>query len=207
MRALFEHLPLPHEGMTHALGLPAELNEPPVVDDEVYDDGHLVVAEHRSPPDELQGRGDHHRLPLVGVVEDLEEEPRAVSHRAAGRAMRPLEVVDERRLGRYPAAHGLPQARRAWLPVVAYGGDGVLVDVDGDADAQLLAGQAALPGLPVALGGVGAVYVGLVDPDGVAQHDSVLVAGLRGEHAVPPLEGGLVSDAAQLGRIASKMLV
>lgn len=201
MRAAFEHLPLPHEGVTHALGLSAELDEPPVVDDAVYDGGHLVVAEHRSPPAELQVRGDLHRLPLVGVGEDLEEEPRAVPHRAAGRAMRPLEVVDEQRLGRYSAAHSLPHARRAGLPVVAYDGDGVLVDVDGDADAQLLAGR------PVALGEVGAVDVGLVDPDGVAQLDPVLVAGLRSEHAVPPLEGGLVDDATQLGRIASKMLV
>lgn len=73
MRALFEHLLLPHEGVTHALGLSAELDEPPVVDDAVYDGGHLVVAEHRSPPAELQVRGDQHRLPLVGVGEDLEE--------------------------------------------------------------------------------------------------------------------------------------
>lgn len=201
MRALFEHLPLPHEGVTNVLGLPAEMDEPPVVDDAVYDGGHLVVAEYQSPPAELQVRGDHHRLPLVGVDEDLEEGPRAVPHRAAGCAMRPIEVVDEQRLGRYPAAHGLPHARRAWLPVAAYDGDGVLVDVDGDADAQLLAGR------PVALGEVGAVDVGLVDPDGVAQLDPVLVAGLRSEHAVPPLEGGLVDDATQLGRIASKMLV
>ena len=43
-----------------------QLDEPPVVDDAVYDGGHLVVAEHRSPPAELQVRGDHHRLPLVG---------------------------------------------------------------------------------------------------------------------------------------------
>lgn len=85
--------------------------------------------------------------------------------------------------------------------MAAYDGDGVLVDVDGDADAQLLAGQ------PIALGEVGAVDVGLVDPDGVAQLDPVLVAGLRSEYAAPPLEGGLVDDAAQLGRIASKMLV
>lgn len=196
MRALFEYLPLPHEGVTHVLGLPTEMDEPLVVDDAVYDGGHLVVAEHRSPPAELQVRGDHHRLPLVGVDEDLEEEPRAVPHRAAGCAMRPIEVVDERRLGRYPADHGLPHARRAWLPVAACDGDGVLVDVDGDADAQLLAGQ------PVALGEVGTVDVGLVDPDGVAQLDPVLVAGLRSEHAVPPLEGGLVDDAAQLDTFA-----
>lgn len=42
--------------------------------------------------------------------------------------------------------------------------DGVLVDVDGDADAGLLAGHAALADLPVAHGGVGVVYVGLVRP-------------------------------------------
>lgn len=173
-----------------------QLDEPPVVDDAVYDGGHLVATEHRFPPAELQVRGDHHRLPLVGVGEDLEEEPRAVPHRAAGCAMRPIEVVDEQRLGRYPADHGLPHARRAWLPVAACDGDGVLVDVDGDADAQLLAGQ------PVALGEVGTVDVGLVDPDGVAQLDPVLVAGLRSEHAVPPLEGGLVDDAAQLDTFA-----
>ena len=78
--------------------------------------------------------------------------------------------------------------------------NGVLVNVDGDTDAQLLAGQAALAGLPVALGEVGVVDVGLVHPDGVAQHDPVLVAGYRGEYAVTPLEGRLVGDAAQLGR-------
>lgn len=95
MRALFEYLPLPHEGVTHVLGLPTEMDEPLVVDDAVYDGGHLVVAEHRSPPAELQVRGDHHRLPLVGVDEDLEEEPRAVPHRAAGHAVGPFEVVDQ----------------------------------------------------------------------------------------------------------------
>lgn len=68
--------------------------------------------------------------------------------------MRPLEVVDEQRPGRYPAAHGLPHARRAGLPVAADDSDVVLVDVDGDADAQLLAGLVALPDLPEALGEV-----------------------------------------------------
>lgn len=77
--------------------------------------------------------------------------------------------------------------------------DGVLVDVDGDADAQLLAGQAALAGLPVALGEVGVVDVGLVHPDGVARHDPVLVAGYRGEHGVTSLKGFLVSNVAQPG--------
>lgn len=54
--------------------------------------------------------------------------------------------------------------------------DGILVDVDGDADAQLLAGQATLARLPVALGVVGVVDVDLVHPDGVAQHDPVPLA-------------------------------
>lgn len=57
-----------------------------------------------------------------------------------------------------------------------------------------------LAGLPVALGEVGVVDVGLVNPDGVVQHDPVPVAGNCGEHAVPPFEEDLVGDAAQLGR-------
>lgn len=116
------------------------------------------------------------------------------------RHLHPLQVVDEKRPGRYPAAHGLLHAGRAGLPVAANDRDRVLVDVDGDAGAQLLAGEAALPGLSVALGEVGVVDVGLVNPDGVAQRDPVAVAGYRCEHAVPPLEGHLVGDAAQLGR-------
>lgn len=64
--------------MADAVGLAAELDEPPVVDDAVdHGGGHLVVPEHRPPPAELQVRGDDHRLPLVCVGEDLEEQPRA----------------------------------------------------------------------------------------------------------------------------------
>ena len=74
-------------------------------------------------------------------------EPAAPDQRAGG----PLEVVDVRRPGRYPAAYGLPHAPRARLPVAAGDRDRVLVDVDGNADAGLLAGQAALAGPPVAL--------------------------------------------------------
>lgn len=55
--------------------------------------------------------------------------------------------------------------------------DRVLVDVDGDADAQLLAGEAALARLPVALGETDVADVGLVNPGGVARHDPVLVVG------------------------------
>ena len=96
MRALFEHLPLPHEGMADAVGLAAELDEPPVVDDAVdHGGGHLVVPEHRPPPAELQVRGDYHRLPLVCVGEDLEEQPRAVPRRAAGHAVGSFEVVNQ----------------------------------------------------------------------------------------------------------------
>lgn len=61
-------------------------------------------------------------------------------------------------------------------------------------------GEAALLGLSVAHGEVRVVDVGLVNPDGVAQHDPVPVVGHRGEHAVAPLEGRLVGDAARLGR-------
>lgn len=63
-------------------------------------------------------------------------EPAAPDRRVVG----PLEVVDVRRPGRYPAAHGLPHARRAGLAVAAGDRDRVLVHVDGDADAGLLAG-------------------------------------------------------------------
>ena len=78
--------------------------------------------------------------------------------------------------------------------------DRILVDVDGDADAQLLAGDAALTGPPVALGEADVADVGLVNPDGVAQHKPVQVAGYRGELAVAPFEVRLVGDAAQLCR-------
>lgn len=84
-------------------------------------------------------------------------------------AVRPLEVVDEQRPGRYSAAHGLPYPRRAGLPVAAGDRDRALVDVYRHADAELLAGQAALARLPVALGEVGVVDVSLVRPDGVAR--------------------------------------
>lgn len=74
-------------------------------------------------------------------------EPAAPDQRAGG----PLEVVDVRRPGRCSAAHGLSHMRRARLPVAAGDRDRVLVDVDGNAVAELLAGQAALAGPPVAL--------------------------------------------------------
>lgn len=63
----------------------------------------------------------------------------------------------------------------------------------------MLAGQAELERLSVALGEVGVVDVGLVHLDSVTQHDSVLVAGYNGEHALP-LKGRLACDTAQLGR-------
>ncbi len=91
MRGVLEHLPLLHERVAHAAGLPAELDEPPVVDDPVdHRRGHLVISEHRAPPAELQVRGDDHRLPLVGVGEHLEEQPRAV-----GVQRQEAELVDD----------------------------------------------------------------------------------------------------------------
>ena len=91
MRSVLAHLPLLRERVPHTVGLAAELDEPPVVDDPV-DHGrrHLVVAEHRAPPADLQVRGDGHRLPLVGVGEHLEERPRAV-----GVQRREAEFVDD----------------------------------------------------------------------------------------------------------------
>ena len=130
----------------------------------------------------------HHLHPLqvdrvvhIGPVR-LDLEPAVPDQRV----VRPLEVADERRPGRYPAAHGLPHARRAGLPVAAGDRDRFPVDVYRHTDAQLLAGQAALALLPVALGEVGVADVGLVHPYGVSQHDPVPVAGHRGEHAVAP---------------------
>ena len=91
-----------------------------------------------------------------------------------------------------------PLGRR--LAVPAHHRDRVLRGVDSDRDADLLLGQPALARLPVALGEVGVVDVDLVDPDAAPEHDAFLVAAHRGEHAVAPLEGGLVSHVAQLGR-------
>lgn len=90
---LFEHLSLLHGRVPHAVGLAAELDEPPVVDDPVdHRRGHLVVPEHRAPPAELQVRCCDHRLPLVGVGEHLEEQPRAI-----GVQRQEAELVDDER--------------------------------------------------------------------------------------------------------------
>lgn len=84
----------------------------------------------------------HHLHPLqvdrvahVGPVR-LALEPALPDQHVVG----PLEVVDERRPSRYPAARCLPYPRRAGIPLGADDHDGVLMDVDGDADAQLLVG-------------------------------------------------------------------
>ena len=60
----------------------------------------------------------------------------------------PLQVVDEQRPECDPAAHGLPHVLRAGLPVAADDRGRILVDVDGDADAQLLAGRPRLRACP-----------------------------------------------------------
>lgn len=62
-------------------------------------------------------------------------EPTVPNQHAAG----PLEVVNEQRPGCNLAAHGLSDAHRDGLPLVADDRDGVLVDCDGNADAELLA--------------------------------------------------------------------
>ena len=88
------------------MGLAAELDESPVVDDAVdHGGGHPVVPEHRPPPAEPQVRGDYHRLRLVGVGEGPEEWPRPVR----GGREKP-ELVDDGQAG--PAdERGLPSSR------------------------------------------------------------------------------------------------
>ena len=54
--------------------------------------------------------------------------------------VRPLRVLDWRRPGQHSAAHGLPYARRAGLPVAEDDRDGVLMDIEGDSDARPLSG-------------------------------------------------------------------
>ena len=79
MCTLFEQLALLHEGVADTVGLAAELDGPSVIHDPVdHGGGHLVVAEHRPPPAELEVRSDRNGLPLVGVGEHLEEQPRPV---------------------------------------------------------------------------------------------------------------------------------
>ena len=80
-----------HQGVAHAVRLAPELDEPAVVDDAVDDRRrHLVVPEYRPPAGELQVRGDHDRLPLVGVGEDLEHEARPV-----GVERQEAELIDD----------------------------------------------------------------------------------------------------------------
>lgn len=94
-------------------------------------------AVHRFHPLQVD-RVDH-----VGPVR-LALEPALPDQHAVG----PLEVVDEQRSGCNPASHGLPHARRAGLSASADDRGGILVDVDGDADAQLLAGRPRLRACP-----------------------------------------------------------
>ena len=66
-----------HERVAHAVRLPAEPQEPAVVDDAVDHGGrHPVVAEDLDPPRELEVRRDRHRLPLVGPRDHLEQQAR-----------------------------------------------------------------------------------------------------------------------------------
>ena len=91
------------------MGLAAELDESPVVDDAVdHGGGHPVVPEHRPPPAEPQVRGDYHRLRLVGVGEGPEEWPRPVR----GGREKP-ELVDDGQAG--PADERGPPSSRARL--------------------------------------------------------------------------------------------
>lgn len=64
-----------HEGVSDAVGLATELQEPAVVDDAVDDrGGHLVVSEHGAPAGELEVRGQDEAAFLVGIGDDLEQQ-------------------------------------------------------------------------------------------------------------------------------------
>ena len=90
-------------------------------------------------------------------------------------------------------------APRGRLAVAAPDGDYVLVGVDRDGDAYLVPAEAA-PRPPSGLAlEVGVGHVHLVDPDLVPQHDPVLAAVDGGHDPVPPLPGGPVRYAAELG--------
>ena len=141
---------------------------------------------------------ERHRL-QVGGVADIGLV--ALVHEAVlpdQHVVRPLTVVDEGGALRDVRPHRLPDPGGRGLAVPAYHRDGLLAGVDPDRDADLLLGEAALAGLPVALREVRVVDVRLVDPRAAPQHDAVLVAVDGGEEPVAPLPGGLVGDAAQL---------
>lgn len=116
MRTTFEHLPLLHKGMLHAVGLTSELDEPAVVHDAV-DDGrsHLVVPEHPSPAGELQVGRDDHALALVGVGEDLEDEARPVAIERLDREIRRRTRV----VGTFPDGRSALMLATARLKYVA----------------------------------------------------------------------------------------
>ena len=141
---------------------------------------------------------ERHRL-QVGGVADIGLV--ALVHEAVlpdQHVVRPLTVVDEGGALRDVRPHRLPDPGGRGLAVPAYHRDGLLAGVDPDRDADLLPGEAALAGPPVAPRQVRVVYVRLVDPRAAPQHDAVLVAVDGGEGPVAPLPGGLAGDAAHL---------
>ena len=107
---------------------------------------------------------------------------------------------------RWPARADLTLAGLG-LPCPQTLGDRVLARVDGDEDAGLLAGEAALARLAAALRRVRVVDAGPVYPGAVARHDAPLVARHRGERPVAPLEGGPVAHAARPGGAAQRHVV
>lgn len=188
-------------GLGPSLGVlldPEQVNEPVEVRLEVR---HRHAREPPEVPLEPGAEVVHHGHPLqvdrvvdVGPVRLL-----GAARLADQRAVRPLPVVDDQApLGDMPAER--PQhPRRAGLSAAAHHGDRVLVHVDGDRYADLLAGRPALPRHAVPKMQVGVVHVGLVYPDQVAQDDAVLVAVDGGHHAVAPLPCRLVGYAQLLG--------
>ena len=151
-------------GLGPSLGVlldPEQVNEPVEVRLEVR---HRHAREPPEVPLEPGAEVVHHGHPLqvdrvvdVGPVRLL-----GAARLADQRAVRPLPVVDDQApLGDMPAER--PQhPRRAGLSAAAHHGDRVLVHVDGDRYADLLAGRPALPRHAVPKMQVGVVHVGLV---------------------------------------------
>lgn len=72
----FPSFRLSHQGVAVAVRLATEPDDPSVMHDAVDDrGGHVAVAEHLAPPSELQVRDGHHAPLLVGIRDDLEQEP------------------------------------------------------------------------------------------------------------------------------------
>ena len=87
---------------------------------------------------------------------------------------------------------------RGGLPVPTNDCDRVLVYVYGNGDTDLLLREPTLARLAVAVGQIGIIDVGLINPYAILEHQAVLVSVHGCKDSMPPFEGGLVRYAAYL---------